>query len=520
MTLKIKSIPYVLILSVSLMVYSCSLNESPTSQIEEEKIFTSGEALYQHAVASLYGYVGGNSDGQGLQGTCRGVYDLQTFGSDEAIIPTRGVDWFDSGMWQQLYFHNWSAGHEVIKNSWLYLYKVIALCNRSLETLEKYKYLLSGFEYDRYAAEVRSLRAIYYWYLLDLFGNVPIVTQTDVSMNEVTQNTRLDVFEFVRDELTKNMPYLVNQFSGSVGVNYGRVTQAVACFVLAKLYLNAEVYGAAPTYDKALHYCEMIGEMQYKLEPDYINCFAVNNEGSVENIWIIPMDRVLYTNLQQNMIRSMHWRHADACGYLGENGSSATLTVLRVNHFEEPDEDKRFSRNYWGRMAFDYNSRLVSDRNGENLRYYPWEIKYDMKGSEHLETAGARMFKYELDRNSNGKGSLVDNDIVLFRYADVLLMQAEAKVRLGQSGQAELDRIRERAKMPSRPATLDNIYDERLIELAWEGWRRNDMIRFGKYQSEALPNARVDESDGHTCLFPIPQYALDTNPNLKQNPGY
>ena len=114
------------------MVCSCSLNESPTSQIEEEKIFTSGEALYQHAVASLYGYVGGNTDGQGLQGTCRGVYDLQTFGSDEAIIPTRGVDWFDSGMWQQLYFHNWSAGHEVIKNSWIYLYKVIALCNRSV----------------------------------------------------------------------------------------------------------------------------------------------------------------------------------------------------------------------------------------------------------------------------------------------------------------------------------------------------------------------------------------------------
>jgi hypothetical protein len=130
------------------------------------------------------------------------------------------------------------------------------------------------------------------------------------------------------------------------------------------------------------------------------------------------------------------------------------------------------------------------------------------------------MYKYELDRNSNGKGTLVDNDIVLFRYADVLLMQAEAKVRLGQSGQAEMDCIRERAKMPSRPATLDNIYDERLIELAWEGWRRNDMIRFGRYQSEALPNARVDESDGHTCLFPIPQYALDTNPNLKQNPGY
>ena len=99
-------------------------------------------------------------------------------------------------------------------------------------------------------------------------------------------------------------------------------------------------------------------------------------------------------------------------------------------------------------------------------------------------------------------------------------MIAESKVRMGQSGQAELDLVRERAGMPSIDATLDNIYDERLRELAWEGWRRNDMIRFGRYKSEAIPNMRVDESDGHTALFPIPSYAMDTNPNLVQNPGY
>ena len=125
-----------------------------------------------------------------------------------------------------------------------------------------------------------------------------------------------------------------------------------------------------------------------------------------------------------------------------------------------------------------------------------------------------------MDRDINKDGKLVNNDIVLFRYADVLLMQAEAKERLGQSGQAELDRIRNRARMPLRQSTLENIYDERLIELAWEGWRRNDMIRFDHYRSEASPNDRVDESDGHTKLFPIPGYAMSTNPNLVQNPGY
>lgn len=504
----------------TLCVSSCSLSEHPEDQIEEDKIYTSAETLFQHSVASLYSYIGGNTEGQGLAGTVRGVYDLQTFGSDEAIMPTRGVDWFDGGMWQALYFHSWDPGHEIIKNSWLYLYKVIALCNRSLETIEKHRDLLSLMEYERFTAEVRALRAIYYWYLLDLFGNVPIVTSTTVSMNEVKQSSRLEVYNFVRDELEESTKFLPQVNSAQKGQYYGRVTLPVAIFMLAKLYLNAKVYSGTPQWGKCIEYCDLLSQLHFDLSPDYDDNFIIDNETSIENIWTIPMDRVLYDNYQESVIRSLHWRHASACGYIGNNGTSATKTVLVVNHFEQPDQDLRFSHNYWGGNAFDINNRLVTDREGKNLIYAPWEVTWDLKGSPYLETAGARMRKYQMDGDSNKDGKLVNNDIVLFRYADVLLMQAEAKVRLGQDGQEELNRIRSRAKMPSRPATLDNIYDERLIELAWEGWRRNDMIRYGKYQSEALPNARVDESDGHTCLFPIPQYALDTNPNLKQNPGY
>lgn len=503
-----------------LFLTSCSLSESPTDQIDEEKVYTSSKAIYQHAVATLYGYVGGNADGQGLQGTPRGVYDLQTFGSDEAIMPTRGVDWFDAGMWQAMYFHSWGAGHEIVKNSWLYLYKVIALCNRSLEIIESHRDLLSTIEYNQYTSEVRGLRAIYYWYLLDLFGNVPIVTSTNVSMNEVYQSSRSEVFSFVEQELKDAAPYLPSGKSTEKTSLYGRVTLPVVAFVLAKLYLNAEVYGAAPHWEETLEMCDLVRQLGYRLADNYNDNFLVNNEGSPENIWIIPMDHALYNNYQHNIVRSMHWRHADACDYLGENGTSATLTVLRANDFEEEDEDKRFNDNYWGNFAYDFNSLRVADRSGEVLQYAPWEVRYDMKGSAYLETAGARMHKYELDRDASHKGDLIDNDIVLFRYADVLLMQAEAKVRLGESGQTEMNLIRERAHMPTIDATLDNIYDERLRELAWEGWRRNDMIRFGRYKSEATPNTHVDESDGHTILFPIPSYAMATNPNLVQNPGY
>ena len=130
------------------------------------------------------------------------------------------------------------------------------------------------------------------------------------------------------------------------------------------------------------------------------------------------------------------------------------------------------------------------------------------------------MKKYEVDPDAAQGGRVMDNDIVLFRYADVLLMWAEAKVRNGEDGQAEFDMVRKRAKMPSIPATLDNIYNERLIELAWEGWRRNDMIRFDRYRSEYTGPDAVDESDHHTIVFPIPGGVMDANVNLVQNPGY
>ena len=136
-------------LMVCLLLPSCSLDEHPKDQIEEEIAFASAVDLFRNTVATLYSYVGGNTDGQGLQGTCRGIYDLQTFGSDEALIPRRGTDWYDGGIWRQLYCHSWDGGHEIVGNSWMYLYKVIALCNKSLEKIEENEDLLSRIHYQR-----------------------------------------------------------------------------------------------------------------------------------------------------------------------------------------------------------------------------------------------------------------------------------------------------------------------------------------------------------------------------------
>ena len=172
--------------------------------------------------------------------------------------------------------------------------------------------------------------------------------------------------------------------------------------------------------------------------------------------------------------------------------------------------------------VFDLEGQPILDRNGQQLVYYPDQVLLDLSGSPYVETAGARMYKYEIDKNAPKDGKLMDNDIVLFRFADVLLMRAEAKFRLavGDLGQSDFDLVRNRVGATPRTISLQALLDERLLELCWEGWRRQDLIRFGQYRSLYQGPDAVDESDGHTCLFPIPADALDPNKNLTQNPGY
>ena len=248
--------------------------------------------------------------------------------------------------------------------------------------------------------------------------------------------------------------------------------------------------------------------------------FSIHNDNSKENIWTIPLDQFLYTNQQQNIFRSLHSRHAAAYGFSGENGTSATKTVLDVNRYGTPQEDTRFYINYWDDVITDLNGLSVYGRDGKPIGYVPYAIDIDLSDSPYLEMAGARMKKYEIDIDALDGGKAMDNDIVLFRYADVLLMKSEALVRNGKSGQQEYDIIRNRANMNKQEATLDNIYTERLIEFAWEGWRRNDMIRFDKYQSLYNDGVKINENDRHTIVYPIPSVVITLNPYITQNPGY
>ena len=360
---------------------------------------------------------------------------------------------------------------------------------------------------------------MYYWYLIDLFGDVPLVTNSSVSMNEVKREKRAVVFKFCEDELLAVVNFLSDENSTREGDYYGRITQPVAYFILAKLMLQSEVYTGVPRWDDCISYCDDLKDMGYSLEPLYSSNFLVYNQNSKENIFTIPMDKNLFSNQQQNIIRSLHYRHAAAYGYNGENGTCATLKTLQV--FGYPDNmDPRFEDCYHYTYVHGPDGKSVTDRTGKPLKYEPEKVLLDLSGSPYVETAGARMYKYEFDKNAIKDGKLVDNDIVLFRYADVLLMRAEAKERLGLDGSADFNAVRARAGAEPRECTLDNILDERLLELCWEGWRRPDLIRFGQYKSLYEGPDAIDESDGHTTVFPIPADVRALNNNLTQNLGY
>lgn len=538
MNKKIFALP---LLAISLSFTSC-LDETPKDQIPESEIYDSANSLYVNAVASLYNYIGAHDEGEGLQGTCRGIYDYNTLTTDEAIIPIRGGNWYDGGLWENMYDHTWTATDTELYNVWKYLYKVIVLSTKSLETIDQHKSLLNDQQRDEYKAEVRAVRAMFYYYAMDMFGRIPILESSTQKTVDIRQSNRSDVFKYIVKELQTVAPLLPNEHSNLQGNYYGRVTRPVAWFLLAKLALNAEVYtddnwtdsyrpdGKTIMFDvdgtqknawlTCIHYCNLIASAGYSLEKDYTKNFAVHNENSNENIFTIPLDKMLYLNEFHYLFRSRHYAHGGAYGGASENGTCATLHTMAVYGYNTSSPDTRLDMNFYtGKVEVDGSYVTLDD--GTPLEYKPLDVEQNLTASPHIETAGARMKKYEVDRTAYSDGRMPDNDIVLYRYADVMLMKAEAKVRNGESGYEELNAVRNRVGMPSLPATLDNILNERLLELVWEGWRRQDMIRFGTYNKPYdihIPSEA--DKKGYTTVFPIPGKARELNPNLEQNPGY
>lgn len=543
-----RNILYTFIIATAMSMSGCSsfLEENPVDQMPEEEAYKNPQMIYLNTVANLYTKIGADGGGAGLAGTDRGLYDLNTFTADEAILPTRGGDWDDGGLWRNLFTHNWGTNNDLIIGTWDYLYGVIVQCNQSIDKLVSLKEQDPENEYyEIYRSEVRAIRAMYYYYLLDMFARVPIVESSLTQMADVKQSERTDVFNFVKKELEESIPLLEDAKSAENGEFYGRMTKAAAYFLMAKLALNAEVYtdndwtdNVRPDgknikftvdgqemncWEATVAYCDKVKACGYALNlgtNGFLSNFVVNNEGSKENIFVIPMDPSLYKARNMYLVRSRHYDVGKALGFGngGWNGSTATIEAMNAFGYGSANPDPRLELTYYTGKVIVNGEEVINSDTGEPLEYKPMAVQLQFdKGDTNMKTAGARMYKYADDATATEDGQCPHNDWVLFRYSDVVLMRAEALVRNGQSGQADLDEVRNRVGASFAEATLDNLLKERLLELAWEGWRRQDLVRFGRFNDAITYRPKTEK---YLQVFPIHANTLAVNKNLTQNPGY
>lgn len=561
----------------SILLASCSLDETPRSKFSEEEAFSTPKLVYVNSVANVY-----SSIGNGLYGSDGGsVHTFQEFSSDASMIPGRQGDWVDGGAWQNIFLHNFESSVSKYNDVWNNLYRVIGLANSSIDRLNKY--LGEHPEYAEYVYELRALRAVYYYYVMDLFGQVPLVVSSEVSANEVNQSNRSDVFKFVTSELAECIPHLSDSKSQNEGEYYGRITKAVAYMCMAKCAINAPVYtidDTTPTsysafvgtdksgkataseeqgktvsemgkninitldgetrnaWETAVYCADQIASLGYRLQPSYADNFIVANQNSVENIWTRPNDCVNYKIDDYNIVRTLHYNHGGAIGYQGWNGACSSKQQMLVYGYGTANPDPRLKLNFYTDKDYmEETGKAVEDgATGKDLEYMPLAVKVDFTAADDphaMKCSGARMKKYEFDKSTTQQYSF-NNDLVIWRYADVLLLKAEAEYRMGNKAEALtiVNEVRGRVAATLRTElTLNDILDERMLELAWEGVRRQDQIRFCTFTEPTADrfkgvthNASAgdynDDTQGYTMVYPIPYAVLNLNKKLHQNPGY
>lgn len=561
----------------SILLASCSLDETPRSKFSEEEAFSTPKLVYVNTVANVY-----SSIGNGLYGSDGGsVHTFQEFSSDASMIPGRQGDWVDGGAWQNIFLHNFESSVSKYNDVWNNLYRVIGLANSSIDRLNKY--LDEHPEYAEYVYELRALRAVYYYYVMDLFGQVPLVVSSQVSANEVNQSNRSDVFKFVTSELVECIPHLSDSKSQNEGEYYGRITKAVAYMCMAKCAINAPVYtidDTTPTsysafvgtdksgkataseeqgktvsemgkninitldgktrnaWETAAYCADQIASLGYRLQPSYADNFIVANQNSVENIWTRPNDCVNYKIEDYNIVRTLHYNHGGAIGYQGWNGACSSKQQMLVYGYGTANPDPRLKLNFYTDKDYmEETGKAVEDgATDKPLEYMPLAVKVDFTAADDphaMKCSGARMKKYEFDKSTTQQYSF-NNDLVIWRYADALLLKAEAEYRMGNKAEALtiVNEVRGRvAATPRTELTLNDILDERMLELAWEGVRRQDQIRFCTFTEPTADrfkgvthNASAgdynDDTQGYTMVYPIPYAVLNLNKKLGQNPGY
>ncbi|GAA4417656.1 RagB/SusD family nutrient uptake outer membrane protein [Nibrella viscosa] len=430
-----------------------------------------------------------------------GNYNELNTVTDEQVVPTRGGDWKDGDNWKRLHEHTWSPVQDngQFNGRWNWIYNSITSINQQLGTITD----------ENTRAELRALRAFFHYIAMDLFGNVIIAEKVGNATPE--QKTRTEVFNWVEKELLEVYPRMSETVGGAY---YGRFNKYVVDMILAKMYLNAQVYTGTPQWQKAIDRLNtIINSGKFSLAGNFFDNFRVQNQGSPEIILATPFDNSKRGGMNIQM-RTLHYDHKLTYNLPANPWNGYATLAEFYNTFSDQDARK----NMWiVGQQFDAAGNPLKD--GDLPLVITPEIPaFEMPAGPVARLAGARSQKYEIQRNNPTNDQ--SNDFVIYRLADAYLMRGEAYFRLGQTANAlaDINRIRTRAGVPAFTAlTLDNILAERGRELAWEYHRRQDLIRFDQFTRAWRFKPA---SQKFRELFPIPQDQLSLNPRLKQNPGY
>jgi len=438
------------------------------------------------------------------------IYALYEHTTDELIPPTRGVDWGDNGVWRSLYTQTWDPTHASILGAW----------NNLNQNAYKDNQILASNPSAAQTAEAKFLRAFYMFHVMDLFGQVPFREVTDgVDVNPKVL-TRSEAFDFIVKDLTDALPGLPAIAPNATNT---QASKAAANGLLARLYLNKAVYKSGTPagpftfdkgdMDKVIQYCDAVTADGFSLENSYFDNFTLNAKSEI--ILTVRHD----AGTPQNRIwMTLHYDQNPS----GWNGF-ATLADFyakfesadsRIGAPSPVDVGKKYhgiTRGFLiGQQYKDDGTPIVDSRSQK-----PLQFTKDVPLAGAATEKGIRVIKYHPSDYESGM------QYILMRYADVYLMKAEAVMRGGTSTKSALDLVNELRAVrgaTALPALSEAaMLDERGRELYWEGLRRIDQVRFGTFTST---RSEKTNNESFRVLFPIPQQAIDSNPNLVPNEGY
>jgi len=488
---------------------ACSLDENPTSVITPDNFYQTEEEVLG-GLASVYGV---------LRSVLEDFFIMGEITTDEMVVPTRGQDWFDNGRWLELHQQSWAAnspaGLSDINTAWNRIFGGVANANVVLEGLQN----VTVADQEIFVAELRTLRALYYYELMDLFGGVPIATDPQIEARP--RSTRAELFNFIEQELTQARNDLPTSWPANMN---GRVTRGVADAILASMYLNAEVFtgtvsagglarGGARWQDAIDAAERVINSGVYSLAADWNSLFTADNFLSPEPILVVK--HLNQSGLGYNFtMRTLHYNQLTPTPWNG-------WSTLADTYNEFDDDDLRKDIFLVGPQVSLDTGEPINDRQGNPLVYVPVNDIF-----QAAENEGIRILKWPPDPNRVEADN--NNDVALFRLAEMYLIQAEALNELGNTPGAvdRVNTVRERVFDPDKPlssadysqATFrDQVLMERMFELFGETKRRQDLVRHDRFTD---PWKFKPQTEPYKILFPIPQRQIDINPELVQNPGY